>query len=51
MAAEKTRSIVIRAIPFGETSCVATLYTRELGKVRGAGKGSVAAEERFRRRP
>jgi recombinational DNA repair protein (RecF pathway)/outer membrane protein assembly factor BamD (BamD/ComL family) len=40
MAAEKTRSIVIRAIPFGETSCVATLYTRELGKVRGLAKGA-----------
>lgn len=40
MAAEKARSIVIRAIPFGETSCVATLYTRELGKVRGLAKGA-----------
>lgn len=40
MAAEKARCIVIRAIPFGETSCVATLYTRELGKVRGLAKGA-----------
>jgi recombinational DNA repair protein (RecF pathway)/outer membrane protein assembly factor BamD (BamD/ComL family) len=40
MAAEKARSIIIRAIPFGETSCVATLYTRELGKVRGLAKGA-----------
>ncbi|MFM7035057.1 MAG: DNA repair protein RecO [Planctomycetia bacterium] len=40
MAAEKTRAIVIRATPFGETSCVATLYTRELGKVRGLAKGA-----------
>ncbi|MDA1039728.1 MAG: DNA repair protein RecO [Planctomycetota bacterium] len=40
MPAEKARSIVIRSIPFGETSCVATLYTRELGKVRGLAKGA-----------
>ncbi len=40
MAAEKVRAIVIRATPFGETSCVATLYTRECGKVRGLAKGA-----------
>ncbi len=40
MAAEKARAIVIRAVPFGETSCVATLYTREFGKVRGLAKGA-----------
>ena len=40
MVAEKVGAIVIRASPFGETSCVATLFTRECGKVRGLAKGA-----------
>ena len=34
MAADKAHAVVIRAVPFGETSAVVTLYTRELGKLR-----------------
>lgn len=40
MAAEKTRAIVIRAVPFGETSSVVSLYCREFGKVRALAKGA-----------
>jgi len=40
MAAEKTRAIVIRPLPFGDTSCVVTLFTREYGKLRALAKGA-----------
>jgi DNA repair protein RecO (recombination protein O) len=40
MTAEKTRAIVIRTVPFGETSSVVTLYCREFGKVRALAKGA-----------
>jgi len=40
MAAEKTLALVLQATPFGETSCVVTLLTRELGKVRALAKGA-----------
>lgn len=40
MAAEKTRAIVIRATPFGETSSVVGLYCREFGKLRALAKGA-----------
>lgn len=40
MAAEKARAIVLRTYPFGESSCVANLYTREYGKLRGLAKGA-----------
>jgi DNA repair protein RecO (recombination protein O) len=40
MFPEKARALVIRAIPFGETSSIVTLCTRELGKVRGLAKGA-----------
>lgn len=40
MAAEKTLAVVLQAVPFGETSCVVTLLTRELGKVRALAKGA-----------
>jgi DNA repair protein RecO (recombination protein O) len=40
MAAEKSRAIVLRAVPFGETSAVVTLYCRDLGKVRALAKGA-----------
>ena len=40
MAAEKTRAIVIRTFPFGDTSCVVTLFTREYGKLRALAKGA-----------
>lgn len=40
MAAEKTRAIVIRTFPFGDTSCVVTLFTREFGKLRALAKGA-----------
>jgi DNA repair protein RecO (recombination protein O) len=40
MIADKTRAIVIRTVPFGETSAVVTLYCREFGKVRALAKGA-----------
>ena len=40
MAAEKARAIVIRTFPFGESSCVVTLFTREYGKLRALAKGA-----------
>jgi DNA repair protein RecO (recombination protein O) len=40
MAAEKSRAIVIRTVPFGETSSVVTLYCREFGKLRALAKGA-----------
>jgi DNA repair protein RecO (recombination protein O) len=40
MAAEKARAIVIRTSPFGDTSAVVTLFTREFGKLRALAKGA-----------
>ncbi len=40
MAAEKARAIVIRTFPFGDTSAVVTLFTRESGKLRALAKGA-----------
>lgn len=40
MAAEKSRAIVLRTTPFGETSSVVTLYCREFGKLRALAKGA-----------
>jgi len=40
MAAEKARAIVIRTFPFGDTSAVVTLFTRECGKLRALAKGA-----------
>jgi DNA repair protein RecO (recombination protein O) len=40
MTAEKSRAIVIRAVPFGETSSVVSLFCREFGKVRALAKGA-----------
>jgi len=40
MAIEKSRAVVLRSVPFGETSAVVTLYCRDLGKVRALAKGA-----------
>jgi DNA repair protein RecO (recombination protein O) len=40
MAAEKARAIVVRAIPFGDSSAVVTVFTREFGKLRALAKGA-----------
>jgi DNA repair protein RecO (recombination protein O) len=47
MAAEKSRAIVIRAVPFGETSSVVGLYCREFGKVRALAKGAWRPKSSF----
>ena len=47
MTADKTHAIVIRAVPFGETSAVVTLYTREFGKLRGLAKGAWRPKSAF----
>ena len=39
MAAEKATALVLRTTDWSETSRIATLWTRELGKVRALAKG------------
>jgi DNA repair protein RecO (recombination protein O) len=39
MAAEKARAIVLRTTDWSETSRIATLWTREFGRVRVLAKG------------
>jgi DNA repair protein RecO (recombination protein O) len=51
MTPDKTQAIVIRAVPFGETSAVVTLFTRDFGKLRGLAKGAWRPKSAFRRRP
>jgi len=40
MAAEKSIAIVLRVVDFSETSCIVTLFTRDLGKISGMAKGA-----------
>ena len=47
MAAEKSRAVVLRTVPFGETSAVVTLYCRDLGKVRALAKGAWRPKSAF----
>ena len=47
MAAEKARAIVIRTFPFGDTSCVVNLFTREVGKLRALAKGAWRPKSSF----
>lgn len=47
MAAEKTLAIVIRTIPFGETSSVVSVYCREFGKLRALAKGAWRPKSSF----
>ncbi|MFM8890796.1 MAG: DNA repair protein RecO [Planctomycetia bacterium] len=47
MAAEKTRAIVLRATPFGDTSSVVTLLTRDCGKLRALAKGAWRPKSSF----
>jgi len=49
MPAEKTLAIVIRTIPFGETSSVVTLFCREFGKLRALAKGAWRPKSSFDR--
>ncbi len=39
MIAEQTDALVLRVFPWSETSCIATLYTRDFGKVTVVAKG------------
>ena len=47
MSAEKAQALVLRALPFGETSAIITLLTREVGKVRGLAKGAWRPKSKF----
>jgi DNA repair protein RecO (recombination protein O) len=47
MAADKARAIVIRTFPFGDSSCVVTLFTREYGKLRALAKGAWRPKSAF----
>ena len=44
MPAIRSSALVVRTVEVFETSLVVTLFTRELGKVGGAGQGGAAAE-------
>ena len=39
MAAEKAMAIVVRVVDFSESSCIVTLFSREVGKISGLAKG------------
>lgn len=39
MSAEKSLAIVIRTVDFSETSCIATLFTEDFGKITALAKG------------
>lgn len=47
MVPEKARGIVLRTYPFGETSCIATVFTREFGKLRALAKGAWRTKNAF----
>jgi len=47
MAVEKARALVIRSFPFGDSSAVVGLYTREIGKVRALAKGAWRPKSSF----
>lgn len=47
MAAENALAIVIRTVPFGETSAVLTLFTHEFGKLRCLAKGAWRPKSSF----
>ena len=40
MASEKSLALVLRVVEFSESSCVATLYTRDFGKIGVLAKGA-----------
>jgi DNA repair protein RecO (recombination protein O) len=40
MATEQTEAIVLRVVPFSETSLIVTLYTRDLGRISAIAKGA-----------
>src|SRR5438132_7442532 len=47
MAAEKATALVLRTTDWSETSRIATLWTRELGKVRALAKGGRRLKSNF----
>src|SRR5436305_8512397 len=47
MAAEKTLALVLRTTDWSETSRIATLWTREVGKVRALAKGGRRLKSNF----
>lgn len=47
MSSEKSLAIVIRVVEFSESSCVATLFTREFGKIGALAKGARRPKSAF----
>jgi len=47
MATEKTTAIVLRLIEFSETSLVATMFSRDFGKISGLAKGARRPKSAF----
>jgi DNA repair protein RecO (recombination protein O) len=47
MVPEKAQGIVVRTYPYSETSCIATIFTREFGKLRALAKGAWRPKNAF----
>ncbi len=47
MVPEKARAIVLRTYPYSETSCIATVFSREFGKLRALAKGAWRPKNAF----
>jgi DNA repair protein RecO (recombination protein O) len=47
MASEKSLAVVLRLVPFSESSYVATLYTEDFGKITGLAKGARRSKSAF----
>ena len=47
MATEKSSAIILRLVPFSDTSLVVTIYTRELGKIGALAKGARRPKSSF----
>jgi DNA repair protein RecO (recombination protein O) len=47
MVPEKAQGIVVRTYPYSETSCIATIFTREFGKLRVLAKGAWRPKNAF----
>ena len=43
----KTRAVVTRSIPYGESDKIVTFFTEQLGKIRGIAKGARRSQKRF----
>ncbi|MGY8769389.1 MAG: DNA repair protein RecO [Pirellulales bacterium] len=47
MSSEKTSAIIIKTVDFSESSCIATLFTRDFGKISAIAKGCKRPKSAF----